>query len=45
MLSSNPICSVPISDDFLSFNDGDVEVFQFNLQLNTVKMFTLKLAY
>lgn len=45
MLSTTPISSIPISDDYLSFNDGDVEVFQFALKINSVKMFTLKLSY
>jgi len=45
MLSTAPLSSIPISDDYLSFADGDVEVFQFALKVNLVQMFVLKLSY
>lgn len=45
MIGGAPISSAPISASPIYFVDGDTEFFVFNLSINRLAIFNLKLVY
>lgn len=45
LISGQPISTAPISSEGIFFIEGALEVFLFNLNINTSSLFILKTAY